>query len=458
MKITFLGATSTVTGSRFIVETEKSRIMVDAGLYQGLKELRELNWQPFPLPPASIDAVILTHAHIDHCGYLPRLVHQGFKGPVYATGGTTKLVPILLRDAAKLQEEEAIFANKFGYSKHSPAEPLYTLAHAEAAITLLRGYNYNEKIAITDDIALTFHRAGHILGSAHIELTSNGKSLIFSGDVGREEAAVMPAPARISAPDLLICESTYGDRPHPTSDPKEQFAQIINEAFFRGGALIIPAFAVGRTQELLYIIRELEEAGKIPTLPVYLDSPMAQEVTQIYLASPEEVDEAMLQTFRRLSDPLATARLTYVGSNEESKKLNELKEPFIVISASGMATGGRVLHHLKNRLSDPKTTVLFVGYQAEGTRGRDIIDGASRVKMLGTEVMVAAHIEKIAGFSAHADQNELLRWIGAMGPKGPKQIALVHGEAKAEEALKAALETSGYGPVSIPTYNSTIEL
>ncbi len=458
MKITFLGATGTVTGSRFIVETASSIVMIDCGLYQGLKELRELNWQPFPVAPRLIDALILTHAHIDHCGYLPRLVYQGFRGPVHATNGTVDLVPILLRDAAKLQEEEAAFANKFGYSKHSPAQPLYTMDNAEAAITLLRGHAYGEWFNVTDDIKIRLHRAGHILGSAHIELIAEGKSVIFSGDVGRAEAPVMPAPAKLAPADLLICESTYGDRRHPEADPKEQFAKIIHDAIDRGGALIIPAFAVGRTQELLYVLRELEESGEIPLLPVYLDSPMAQEVTRIYLDHPEDVDENMLKVFKRLSDPLATSLLTYVLTNEESKKLNELEGTFIVISASGMATGGRVLHHLKNRLPDPKTTVLFVGYQAEGTRGRAIIDGAERVKMLGTEVMVAAHIEKIAGFSAHADQNELSRWIGSMGDAGPQQIALVHGEPAAEEGLKKALEEAGHKNIFIPTYNQTIEL
>lgn len=457
MKITFLGATQTVTGSRFLVETAKSRVMIDCGLYQGLKELRELNWRPFPVDPKTIDAVVLTHAHIDHCGYLPRLVYQGFRGPVICSDGTAELVPILLRDAAKLQEEEAAFANKFGYSKHSPAMPLYTSTNAESAIKLLQAHPYGQEIKINDDVTIILERAGHILGSCHILLRAEEKSVTFSGDVGREEAPVMPAPTKLPAVDLLLCESTYGNRNHADNNPKAKFARIINETVERGGALIIPAFAVGRTQELLYVLRELEESGEIPILPIYLDSPMAQQVTQIYLRHPEDVDEKMLQLLEKISDPLSTTQLTYVGSNEDSKALNSLKEPFIVISASGMATGGRVLHHLKNRLPDENNTVLFVGYQAEGTRGRDIIAGAKRVKMLGTEVMVAAHIEKISGFSAHADQRELLDWISAMGEHGPEHIALVHGEPPAQEALKNCLIDHGLNAF-IPTYGQTIEL
>jgi metallo-beta-lactamase family protein len=454
----FLGAAGTVTGSRYLVQHDGRRILVDCGLFQGPKELRLRNWSPPPVDAASIDAVVLTHAHIDHIGSLPRLVSQGFRGPVFSTTATRDLAALLLPDSAHLQEEEARYANEAGYAKHSPALPLYTVEDAQAALKRFQAFGYGESREIVPGAHLTFARAGHILGSAIciLDLVTTRHRLVFSGDLGRYDAPIILDPEAIDVATTLLMESTYGDRTHGEVKAIDSLAETVKDAVQRKGMIVVPAFAVGRTQEILYDLRTLEEERRIPVLDVFVDSPMARDATPIYLAHPEDHDLDMSALLRRGVSPLATARTHFVNSVEESKRLNERPGPAIIISASGMATGGRVLHHLKQRLPDPKNTILFTGYQAEGTRGRRLMEGEKEVRIHGQPVPVRAQVLAVSGFSAHADWRELMRWLsGFRAP--PSRTYLVHGEGPALEALRERVAQKGW-LVEIPRYLETVQL
>jgi metallo-beta-lactamase family protein len=437
--VRFLGAAGTVTGSKHLVDTGKSQVLLDCGLFQGLKHLRERNWAPPPIAPGEFEAVVLSHAHIDHSGYLPVLARHGFQGPVYCTPATADLLHLLLPDSAHLQEEQAEYANYRGFSRHKPALPLCTMEDAHAALALLQPRPYGTTFDVTADVRATFHPAGHILGSATISLDvgSAPQRLVFSGDLGRWDRPVLPDPALIEEADVLLVEATYGNRRHP-ADPMDDLARVVREAAKRGGALVIPAFAIGRTQELLWYLRQLEERQAIPILPVYVDSPMAIEATHIYRRHREDHDEAMQTLIAGGGKPFRTAQFAFAPSRLDSIGLNNLVGPVIIISASGMETGGRVLHHLNLRLPDPRTTVLLVGFQAQGTRGRALQDGKREIRMLGREVDVRATVETLDGLSAHADQTEILRWLRGFR-RPPRRTYLVHAEATAAEALQGII-------------------
>ncbi|HPD25439.1 MAG TPA: MBL fold metallo-hydrolase [Candidatus Marinimicrobia bacterium] len=459
--LTFLGATGTVTGSRFLLKTAHKQYLIDCGLFQGLKELRLRNWEPFPISPEDIDAVILTHAHIDHTGYLPRLVHYGFKGTIYATTATTDLCQILLPDSAHLQEEDAEYANKKHFSKHSPALPLYTTEDALQALELFTPIAYGSRLQLDDGVSLTFRDAGHILGSSFIDLRlsidGEQRRLLFSGDLGRPNQPILRDPHTVFGADYLIVESTYGDRLHGNEDPKEVMARIINESIRRGGVLLIPSFAVGRTQELLYTIRELEEANRIPHLPIYMDSPLAIKATKIFSKNKQDFDLKSKTLELKGKNVLETAKLHFAQTQEESKAINKIKSNAIIISASGMATGGRILHHLFNRLPDPKNTVLFIGYQAVGTRGRTILDGAESVKIHGQYVPIRAHIESTSCFSAHADYHEILAWLSNFN-SGPRKVFIVHGEPEPARSLSDKINQHFGWSTELPEYLSQYQI
>jgi metallo-beta-lactamase family protein len=455
--ITFLGGTDTVTGSKFLIEAGGDSVLVDCGMFQGSREVKDLNWRdPFDggdLPRE----ILLTHAHIDHAGYLPRLVGTyGYAGPVLCTSATADLLAVMLPDSAKLQEETAEYANKAKYSRHDPALPLYTMEDAAAALELLRPVGYHEWVEVPGGRA-RFSFAGHILGSAHIAVESEGRRVVFSGDVGRWDVPVLKDPEPPVAADLLVLESTYGGRLHsePLVDPGDLLADAVRRVVDRGGVMVIPAFSVGRTQEILYRLRELEGAGRIPVLPVFLDSPMAIDATEVYRRHHEEHDLEVKALEAAGTNPLRPARLQYSHTVEDSKRLNGLREPAIIISASGMATGGRVPHHLKRRLPYPEHLVCFVGYQAEGTLGRLLVDGADRVRIHGEEIEVRAEVMRLEAFSAHADESELLRWVDEAVPE---RIALVHGEQDARAALAAALADAHGCEIVLPSLGDTVDV
>jgi metallo-beta-lactamase family protein len=461
VRISFLGATGTVTGSKFLLEADDKRFLIDCGLFQGLKELRLRNWEDFPVDPTSIDAEILTHAHIDHTGYLPRLVQLGYHNPVYATITTTDLCSIMLPDSAYLQEEDAKYANKKQFTKHSPALPLYTINDANTALTLFHPIPYGKLIQLSPTVTLTFRDAGHILGSAFVDIrvktADDERRVLFSGDLGRPGQPILRDPHTVFGTDYLVLESTYGDRLHGQTDKKTDLARVINESVERGGVLIVPSFAVGRTQELLFTIRELETEQRIPQLPIYVDSPMAISATSIFAKNNQDYDlESKVAELSGI-DILKTAQLFFTQSADESKSLNGIKSRAIIISASGMVTGGRILHHLFNRLPDPKNTVLFIGYQAQATRGRTILEGAETVKIHGEAVSVRAHIEQISGFSAHADYNEILAWLSNFS-ESPHQIFIVHGEAQQSQALAERINTTFGWSTEIPQYRQSFTL
>ena len=452
--LTFLGAARTVTGSKHLLEVDGQRILFDCGLFQGLKELRERNWSPLPIPPETIDVVVLTHAHIDHSGWLPRLVGQGFKGPVYCTGGTLDLCRLVLPDAAHLQEEDAKFANKRGFSKHHPALPLYTEEDAAEALSRFRTVPFNKKIEVVKGIEVEFINAGHLLGSSYVLVTRTDKSggrILFGGDLGRYSRPILPDPSPGVEADALLCESTYGDRIHPNEDDGATLARIIKETFAKRGKVIVPAFAIGRVEELLYWLFKLEDEGKLEKGPIYVDSPMAIKGIAYYDARTDELDKEIVSMRRKLP------RFTPVNSGLESKALVERDQPAVIIASSGMATGGRVVHHLFAGLPDPRHTVLFVGFQAAGTRGRQLVDGARHVKIFGQHVPVHARIEKIDGMSAHADAGEIVRWLRTF-PRAPRKTYLVHGEVVAQDALKARITKELGWNVEIPTHGQKVDL
>ncbi|MGE3771006.1 MAG: MBL fold metallo-hydrolase RNA specificity domain-containing protein [Bdellovibrionales bacterium] len=449
MKITFLGATQTVTGSRYLLEEGKARILVDCGLFQGFKELRLRNWAAFPVNPASIDAVVLTHAHLDHSGYLPRLIKEGFHGTVYCTHGTYDLCNILLPDSGHIQEEDAESANRHGYSRHHPALPLYTEEEARVALSYFKPMPYDEAFSVGNGFECTFYRAGHILGASLVHIAGKKKSVTFSGDVGRMNDAVMKAPDLLPACDALVIESTYGDRRHDNADPGRQLSEIINLTVGRGGTVIIPAFAVGRVQSILYYLYKLKSDGRLARdLPVYLDSPMsisASELLKRHLGD------------HRLPAPLCAAvcnTATYVHTPDESRALSQNTMPKVIISASGMATGGRVLHHLKHYLGDWRNTVLLVGHQVAGTRGDRLIRGEKEIKIHGAYYPVQAEVRKIESLSAHADFEELLDWLGK-SPIQPETVYVTHGEASAAQAMGQKIRQRFSWPTFVPDFHET---
>jgi metallo-beta-lactamase family protein len=452
--LTFLGAARTVTGSRHLLEADGTRILIDCGLFQGLKELRQRNWAALPVPPESLDAVVLTHAHIDHSGWLPRLVAQGFRASVYCTEGTADLCSLLLPDAGHLQEEDAKFANARGFSKHHPALPLFTEADAMAALTKLRTAPFGKKIAIVSGFDIEFINAGHLLGSSYVKLTRSDNSspgILFGGDLGRYARPVLPDPSPGVDCDVLLLESTYGDRMHPEDDHGAALARIINETHARRGKVIIPAFAIGRVEEVLYWLFKLEDEKRLPEMPIYVDSPMAIKAIGFYQARAHELDKEIQAVRRKLP------RFNAVNSGRESAALVANDRPAIVIASSGMATGGRVVHHLHAGLPDPRNTVLFVGFQAAGTRGRQLVDGAQHVKIFGQPVPVHAKIEKIDGMSAHADAGEIIRWLRTF-PRPPKMTYLVHGEIVALDALKLRIGNELGWHVEVPQHGQKVDV
>ncbi len=455
--LTFLGAARTVTGSKYLLEHAGRRVLVDCGLFQGLKELRQRNWDEFPVPPASIDAIVLTHAHLDHVGYLPRLIAQGYKGRVFCTAGTMDLCRLVLPDAGRIQEEDARQANKHGYSRHAPALPLYTELDAQRALTHLQPIGYDREFEIADGVFVRLLPTGHLLGSAFVlARLHGGKSILFGGDLGRYARPVLPDPTDALQADVVLCESTYGDRDHEPDDNGERLATVIRETAARGGKVIVPAFAIGRVEELLYWVRRLEQERRIPVLPVYVDSPMATEALKYYIARVSELDADMRPTRKDVST-FATARFQTVASPQQSKELTASRRSAVVISASGMATGGRVLHHMAKALPDPRNTVLFVGYQAAGTRGRSLVDGAREVRIHGQGISVAAQISRIDSMSAHADRGEILRWLGTM-PGRPERLCLVHGEPQPMDALKQMIvQRLGWNTLT-PTHQESIAI
>lgn len=451
-----------MTGSRHLIEAGGYRVLVDCGLFQGFKELRLRNWEPFPVEPASINAVVLTHAHIDHTGYLPRLVRDGFKGPVFATSASVELARILLPDSARLQEEEASYANRKGYSRHPVALPLYTEGNANQALKLLEPMRYGERMQLGKHISFEFVGAGHILGSGFVAMNvtnENGelRRLLLTGDIGRYDEPILNDPEPVEEADYIVLESTYGDRAHPDIDVRDRLAQIINETVERGGQLLVPAFAVGRTQQLVYLIRELEDEKRIPIIPVYVDSPMAVQATRLYLKHREDHDVDMDSIMKASRDPLSTHRFVLARTREESKRISATSEPAIVISASGMATGGRILHHLSQRLDDDRNTVMFVGFQAAGTRGRRLVDGEREIKLFGETIPVRAKIETLENLSAHGDWKEILRWLGGFR-RPPKKVFLVHGEPQSAAALKQRIVEKFGWETEVPDYLEKHEL
>ena len=461
-KITFLGAAGTVTGSKYLVEAGGKRLLVDCGLFEGPKELEQRNWQNLPVDPATIDWLLLTHAHIDHTGYIPRIVRSGFRGPIYANAATIELCQLLLPDSAHLQEEDAQFIAKKGYSQHKPPLPLYTVAESQTALKQFNEVPRADTFTISPQFSVRPHDAGHILGSSWLELTitESGKQtlVVFSGDLGRYNQPILKDPEAPTRADYLLCESTYGDRDHPAGSVADALAAVIGRTAKRGGVVVIPAFAVDRTQQIMYYLRELEDQQRIPHLPVYEDSPMAISVTDFYVRhredhKPEFVKEA--ESGGR--DPLNMHEVHMMRSVEDSKSINNVVSPCVIISASGMATGGRVLHHLAQRLPDSRNAVMLVGYQAVGTRGRALQDGAKVVNLFGQQVAVGAEIATIGQLSAHAGKSELLRWLSGF-QAAPKQTFLVHGEPVALNSLRDAVASQFKWPVTIPAHQQSFDL
>ena len=454
--LTFLGAAGTVTGSKHLLDAAGVRLLVDCGLFQGLKDLRERNWQPLPIPATDIHAVVLTHAHLDHCGYLPRLVADGFRGRVFCTPGTQDLCSLVLPDSARIQEEDARDANRQGYSKHHPALPLYTTNDAARALMQLQPVGFSRAVPVAPGIELDFLPAGHLLGSAYARITCEGKTILFGGDLGRYNRPVLPNPSPVDAADILLLESTYGDRLHEPDDDGRRLAGLVTDVAERGGKLIIPAFAIGRVEEVIYSLKRLEDARRIPVLPVYVDSPMAARALQFYTNRTDELDADMMPAAPGVK-AFATTRMTTVSSVQQSVELVASGRPAIVIASSGMATAGRVLHHLAATLPSPKHTVLFVGYQAAGTRGRLLVDGAKQLRIKGRDIPVAARIERLDSMSAHADAGEIMKWLGGF-TRPPAMTYLVHGEAVALEALRTRIFTERQWPVQVARHYERVEI
>lgn len=450
MKIEFLGAVGTVTGSKFLVSSGSSRLMVDSGLFQGVKALRLRNWNPLPINPEMIDAVVLTHAHIDHSGYLPVLVRNGFKGPIFCTPPTGEICEILLKDSAKLQVEAAAYANKKGFSRHKPARPLYDDKDAKQASSRLRHLPFGKEVSV-GDLEVKFVPAGHILGASSVLVESKGKSILFSGDIGRPDDPLMFTPDPSTRPDWVVMESTYGGRLHKPGDPMEAIGDVLRKTIGRGGVLLIPSFAVGRAQTILHCLHTLMAAGKAPHAEIYMNSPMANNVTALYERY------AKYHRLTKEETHVMCGSANFVRSVEESKALNRKRGPMVVISASGMLTGGRILHHLKAFAPDPKNTILLPGYQAPGTRGGLLVGGAKRIKIHGRYVEVGAEVVQLDMFSAHADQGELIQWVESIGHR-PKEVFLVHGEPAACDTLRLRLQEDLKLSVQCPEDRQVVEM
>jgi metallo-beta-lactamase family protein len=460
-KITFLGAAGTVTGSKYLIETGGKKLLVDCGLFQGGHDLTQRNWDKLPLDTATINWVLVTHAHIDHTGYLPKLVSAGYRGPIYCDAATHELCQLLLLDSAHLQEEDAKFAAKKKYSSHANPLPLYTTPDAQAALNQFKEIPRSDSFVISAEFSVRTHDAGHILGSCWLELTitENGKQMVivFSGDVGRYDQPILNDPTPPSRADFLLCESTYGDRDHPGGSVADALADAINRVAKRGGAVVIPSFAVGRTQTLMYYLRQLDEAKRIPKLPIYVDSPMAINVTDIYARHHEDHDLDFTKREQDPSgDPLNLRDVHMTRTVDDSKAINNVAS-CVIISASGMATGGRILHHLVQRLPDARNAVLLVGYQGDGTNGRALQDGAQFLRIHGQEVQVKAEVVTIDQLSAHAGRSELLRWLSGFSA-APRRTFLVHGEPVALESLEAAITQRMQWPVTVPAYLQSFDL
>jgi metallo-beta-lactamase family protein len=457
--ISFLGAAGTVTGSRFLLSFADTKVLVDAGMFQGLKELRLKNWDPFAIDPREIDAIVLTHAHLDHCGYIPKLVKDGFEGKINSTENTAKLAEVILRDSARIQTEDAKWAAKKGFSKHNPPKALYEEEDAIKAVSQFVTHEFNQRVQVAEQTFVTFHPAGHILGSAFVEVEFFGKRLLFTGDMGRPNHPLLVSPGAIPTGhfDAIITESTYGDRKHEAAG--DDLEKVINETVARGGSILIPAFAVDRTEVILVRLRELAEAGKIPNIPIYADSPMALKALDFYRDAinhdSQEIRPDVAAEWKG-RDPFDAGTLVELLTVEESMTVNDPQTPCIIISASGMGTGGRVVHHLRFMLPVAKNTVIMVGYQAVGTRGRSLVDGAEEVKMHGEMVPVRATIANIQAFSVHADSDEMFEWVHGASEQ-PKNIFVVHGEEGAADALAARFKAVGWNP-TVPTDQSSFSI
>jgi metallo-beta-lactamase family protein len=464
--LTFYGAAGTVTGSKYLVDTGQSKVLLDCGLFQGKKELRERNWGGSPFDASSLNAIVLTHAHIDHTGYLPRVVAEGFDGPVYCSHATADLLRILLPDSAHLQEEEAEYRNRKGLTRHRPALPLYTEQDAQRALKLLQPVKYGpESVEVAPGVHARFYHAGHLLGARSVTLDlatagddGAGRRILFSGDVGRVERPILLDPEAPAACDYLLVESTYGDRLHQETDPKEDLARILNDAAERGAPVLIPAFAIGRTQDLIYMIRELEDEKRVPVLPVRVDSPMASEATRTYLRCAEDHDAEYKTRVTERLQPLQTRNMRLVSSAGESKNLNNEFGARVIISASGMMTGGRVLHHAMRILPDKDAVIAFAGYQAEGTTGRRILNGETEVKIMKRWTPVRCRVEKIAGISGHADYQNILDWLAQMPGGRPRVTYTTHGEPVALEALRERIRERFEWHVETPAYGDTVSI
>lgn len=448
MRLTFLGATNTVTGSKFLLQLGHKNILIDCGLFQGIKELRLRNWSKFPIEPKKIDAIVLTHAHIDHSGYLPVLIKNGFTGKIYCSQATKELCAILLPDSGYLQEEEAKFANKHGYTKHRPAVPLYTREDAERSLLQFRAIEFRKQLKLEEETYMSLIPAGHILGASFILFKHYGTTILFSGDLGRPHDPIMHAPAVMQAADYLVLESTYGNRLHKKVNPLDELSDIINRTVERGGTIVIPAFAVGRAQHLLYFIYQLKVTQRIPNIPVYLDSPMAKDATDIFRKYTD-----LHRINAELSKKICEIA-TYVNSREESQALDLIKTSKIIVSASGMLEGGRVLHHIRVFASDSKNTIVFAGYQAAGTRGADMINGKKEIKVFGETVPVNAEIQILSNMSAHADYEEILQWLSHFNHH-PRKVFITHGEPEAANSLKEKIEKNYRWNCIVPEYLQT---
>lgn len=461
MKLTFLGASQTVTGSRYLLDADGQRLLIDCGLYQE-RDLKSRNWDPFPVPPASIDAVLLTHAHIDHCGYLPRLVHDGFKGPVFGTFPTGEIAKIVLMDSAKLQSEDAAFKRKRhekeGRQTPHPEAALYSPDDVEACCSHFQSVSYRQTFSIGDAVRVTYFDAGHILGSASIRVEAGKSSVLFSGDLGRWDRPILEDPEFCPPTRYVVMESTYGDRDHEqTNLIADNFADVIIDTHKRGGNLIIPAFAIERSQEVLYYLNQLILANRIPRIMVFVDSPMANSVTRVFEKHLDLMDADMQRLIRKNQSPFHFSSLNMTQTVDDSKAINNISGTVAIMAGAGMCTGGRIKHHLANNISKPSATVLFVGYQAVGTLGRIILDGVTPVRILGQSYPVRARITQLPGFSAHADRGELIKWLSRLQTP-PRHVFVTHGEPSASQTFASALkEIRGFN-TSVPAYNDTVTL
>lgn len=445
MRIQFLGAVQTVTGSKYLIQTNQINLLVDCGFFQGYKELRLRNWANLPINPEEIDYVLLTHAHIDHSGYIPLLIKNGFRGKILCTGATKDLCSILLPDSGHLQEEDARYANRKGYSKHHPALPLYTQQEAQDSLNYFQVVSFEEGVQIAKNLYATFYYGGHILGASFIRLEQGDTSILFSGDLGRQEDPLMFAPKEPPYADYFVIESTYGNRVHDKTDPLIKMKAIINRTVNRGGSIIIPSFAVGRTQSLLYYLHQLKLKNEIPDIPVFVDSPMATNATNIFARYAEQ------NRLTKEQNKAVCEVAHYINSVEESITLDNTKYPVIIISASGMATGGRVIHHIRHFAPYPNNTILFSGYQVSGTRGDRMIRGERQIKMFGQMIPIRAEIAQIDNISAHADSVEMFHWLGHL-KKAPRKLFITHGELDASQALKSQIEQKFNWKCEIPSY------